>query len=90
MTEKVTLNVGFGNFERVSQEPKVNPTMTDHALLSLLQGHADLTQSLTEKVNRPSEAPEKQEYKLPPLSLNELHKLSGVWNHPQWVTRTIY
>ena len=25
-----------------------------------------------------------------PLSPKELHKLSGGWNHPQWVTRTIY
>ena len=90
MTEKVTLNVGSGNFERVSQEPKANPTVTDPVLLSLLQGQADLIQSLTEKVNHLSEAPEKREDKIPPLSLKELHKLSGVWNYPQWVTRTIY
>ena len=29
MTEKVMLNVGSGNFERVSQEPKANPTVAD-------------------------------------------------------------
>ena len=51
MMEKVTLNVGSGNFERVSQEPKVKPTVSDRALLSLLQGQADLIPSLTEKVN---------------------------------------
>ena len=90
MTEKVTLNVGYGNFERVSQKPNVNPTVTYPALLSPLQGQANLIQSLIEKVNRPSEAPEKPEDKIPPLSLKELHKLSGVWNHPQWVMRTIY
>ena len=90
LTEKITLNMGFGNFERVSQEPKPSPPRTDLALMSLLQGQADLIQSLTEKVNRLSEAPKTQEDKIPPLSLKELHKLSGVWNHSQWVTRTIY
>ena len=90
MMERVTLNVGSGNFERVSQEPKVNPTVTNPAQLSLLQCRADLIQSLTEKVNRPSEAPEKPEDKIPPLSPKELHKRSSLWNHPQWVTGTIY
>ena len=41
-------------------------------------------------VNRPSEAAEKQEDKIPSLSLKELHNLSRVWNHPQWVTPPIY
>ena len=50
--------------------------------MSLLKGHADLIQSLPENVNRLSEAPEKQEDKIPSLSVKELYKLSGVWNHP--------
>ena len=58
--------------------------------MSLLQGQADLIQSLTKKVNRLSEAPEQQDDKIPPLSLKELLKLSGAWNHPRWVTGTIY
>ena len=64
--------------------------MNEPALLCLLQGQAHLIQSLKEKVNRLSEAPENPEDKIPPLSLKELHKLSGVWNHPQLVTRSIY
>ena len=74
----------------MSQEPKVNLTVAHPALLSLLQGQANLIQPLTEKVNRPSEALEKQEDEIPPLLLKEFHKLFGVRNHPQWVTRTIY
>ena len=54
------------------------------------KGQADLIQSLTEKVNRWLEAPKKQEDKITPLSLKELHALSGVWNHPQWVARALY
>ena len=67
MTEEVTLNVESGKFERVSQEPKVNPTVIDPVLLSLLQGQADLMQSLTEKVNRLSEAPKKRGGQNPPI-----------------------
>ena len=82
LSEKVALNVGSGTFERISQDPKPKPPATDPALMSLFQGQAYLIQSLTEKVNRLSEAPEKQEDRIPPLSLKELHKLSRVWNHP--------
>ena len=42
LTKKVSLNVDSGNFERVLQEPKPSPPMTDCALLSVLQGQAGL------------------------------------------------
>ena len=67
LTKNVSLNVGFGNFERISQESKVCNQPTDNALMPLLKGPADLIQSPTEEVNRLSEAPKKQEAKIPPF-----------------------
>ena len=74
VTKKVTFDVGYANFERGSQEPKVNPTVTERALLSLLQGQANFIHSLIEKVNRLSEAVENPEDEIPPLSPKELQK----------------
>ena len=82
--------MGSENFERVSREPKVCSQRIDPVLMSLLKGQADLMQYLTEKVNRLSDAPKKQEDKIPPLSRKQLYTLSGVWNHPEWVMRAIH
>ena len=79
LTEKVSLNVGLGSFERRSQESKVYNQPTDPVLVvSLLKRQVDLIQSLTEKVNRLSEASEKQEDKILFLSLKEMYMFSGV------------
>ena len=47
ITEKVSLNVGSGNFKRITQESKVCNQRTDRALRSQLKGQANLIQSLT-------------------------------------------
>ena len=90
LTGKVTLNVGAGNFGKISCKTKQTNQPTDRALLSLLQGQAALIQSPNEKVGSLSEATEKTDEKMPPLSLKELHALSRVWNHPHSVTSALY
>ena len=79
-----------GAFEKIRVQSDGGNKASHPALMSLLEGQAPLIKSLTEMVNRLSEAPTCSEKTMPPLWLKELHALAPVWNQPQWVTRVLY
>ena len=90
LTEHAQINMTTGAFEKILVQSEGGNKASEPALMSLLGGQAALIKSLTEKVNSLSDAPTRSEKTVPPLCLKELHDLSLVWSHLQWVTRVLY
>ena len=84
LLEDVTLDFATGAFKKSSSAAPTVPTpgQVDPAILKLLEDQGQLIKSLTAKVQSITEAPPKDQLRVPALSLKAIHDADTATNHP--------
>ena len=92
LLEDVTLDMGTRAFRKPappSSAPQ-QPPHVDPSILKLLEDQGKLIESLASKVQGITEAPAKEQLRIPDLSLKALHEINAATNHPQWINRALF